>query len=438
MIGNSKTKNQKSKIKVFADTFINHPLFAGSFIMIFGSNAVSFLNYLYHVAMVRMLGPANYGELAAIISLIGLLGIIPGSLNLVIIKYVSSAKDDSEISALINWLKTKIFAGSLIFSFLILITSPLISSFLNINTLLYLFLVAITFFFSTQSLFNRSILQGLIKFKEMVMSMLAENGIKIVLSIFLVYLGFSVGGAMISFSIAALAGWFITNLFLNYRNKHTEVKINIKQIISFTIPVLIQSFAITSLYSSDVILVKHFFSSYDAGIYASLSTLGKIIFFGAGPIGAVMFPLVSRKNAKKENHTRIFTYSFLATILLSVGVLFIYWFFPEVAIKLLFGTAYLKASGLLVWFGLFISLFTLSALLISYGLALGKTSIVFLPLVAAISQVIMIWFYHQSLFIVILISTVICTLLLLLLLIYLSFNKRKYGDKFNFNNSTGF
>ncbi|MCL4416692.1 MAG: oligosaccharide flippase family protein [Actinobacteria bacterium] len=403
---------------------ITNPLFSGSVIMVIGSNGVSFLNYLYHLAMGRMLGPAGYGELAVIISLIGLLGIIPGSLNLVVIKYISAAKNEDDGAAIISWFKARIFWAALIFSFFVLLISPVISSFLHISNIYYLIFVSVSFLFGTLSLLNRSILQGLLKFKYMVISILIENVIKLGISILLVYIGFQIGGAVVGFVIAVVLGWYITNRFLQYHNKRTDVKINFKQIFSFIIPVLVQSIAITSLISSDLILVKHFFSSHDAGIYAALSTLGKIIFFASGPIGAVMFPLVSRKNARGENYKKIFVYSFLATILLSTGVLLVYWLYPSLAIKLLFGSKYLEAQNLLVWFGIFMSLFTLSYLFVNYGLSLGRTSIVILPLIAAILQIVIIIFFHQTLFTVVIASIVSTALLLISLLIYSTYRRR--------------
>lgn len=408
--------------KIF--NLIKHPLFSGSMIMVIGSNGVSFLNYLYHFATGRLLGPAAYGELAAIISLVGLFGIIPGSLSLVVIKYISSAKDEKGISVLINWFRTKIFLVSFIFSLIIFILSPAISSFLQINNVFYLIFVSASFLFSIQSLLNRAILQGLLKFKEMVTSMLLENGARLIFSILLVYVGFQVGGAIAGFVVSVVLGWYITNSYLRYYKKQTAVNIDLKQILLFTVPVLVQSIATTSLYSSDVILVKHFFSSYDSGIYASLSTLGKIIFFGTAPISSVMFPLVSQKNAKGENYKKIFIYSFITTALLAVSILVIYGLFPQLAIRLLYGKLYLAAANLLVWFGILMTLFTLSSLLISYGLSLGRTSIVILPLIAAVAQIILIWFIHQSLFIVILISIAVNALLLLSLLIYSIYAKR--------------
>lgn len=400
---------------------IKHPLFSGSAIMIIGSNGVSFINYLFHFVMGRMLGPANYGELASIISLIGLLGIIPGSVVLVITKQVSAAKSDNEVSGLVSWFKKKIFAVSIIYTLFLILLTPMMTSFLKIHNLSYLILMAVSFLFSLQSSLNRAILQGLLRFKEMVTSILVENSAKLIVSILLVYLGWQVGGVVLALVVASLLGLYITIFYLKLdvkAAKEAKMTPDVKSMLSFAVPVALQSLAITSLYSSDVILVKHFFSTYDAGLYAALSTLGKIIFFGAGPIAGVMFPLVSQRKSKGQEYRKIFIYSFFATAMLAAGILLIYWLFPQLAVQVLYGTLYSGAAHLLVWFGVFISLFTFSALLINYNLSLGNTSIVGLPLVAALAQIILIWFFHQNLFMVIFISIIITALLLTGLLIY--------------------
>jgi len=410
-------------MKKYISEIINNPLFSGSLIMVIGSNSANFLNLVYHFILGKMLGPSSYGEFAAIISLVGLLGIIPASLSLVVIKYISMAKSSMEILTLIDWFKTQALKISLIFSVVIFITSPLISSFLHINKVIYLILVAFSFLFSIQSLLNRAILQGLLKFKEMVISIVTENGFKLLISALLIYLGFQVGGAISGFVVSIILGWYITDFYLRYQRKQKKVKINLRQMLAFAMPVFVQSFAITSLYSSDVILVKHFFSSYDAGIYSALSTLGKIIFFGAGPIGAVMFPLISQRHAKGVEYRKIFIYSLLVTLILATFVLLIYWLLPKVVINLLYGVAYLNAANLLVWFGIFIALFTLSSLLITFHISLGHTKVVWLSVVASIAQIVAVWFYHGSLLTVIIISILVTALLLGSLLIYSSYEK---------------
>ena len=403
---------------------VSNPLFSGSAVMIIGSNATNFINYIYHFVLGKLLGPANYGELVALVSMIGLLGIIPGFLNLVIIKYVSAAKSEDQVVVLINWLKDRSLKVALGFFILIVVASPFIVSFLHISQIWYVFLIGASSFFSIPALVNRSILQGLLRFKVMIGSILIENTIKLFLAAVLIYMGFSIGGVLVGIILAAVAGWYFSEIYLKYRKieRNTNVP-DIRPMILFALPVMLQSFAITSLYSSDLILVKHFFSSHDAGIYSAISTLGKIIFFGVGPIGAVMFPIVAKRQSRGENYKKIFIYSSLATLFLSIAVLLIYWLFPSFVITSLYNSSYLEAKNLLFWFGLFMSLFTFSTLLISYSLSLGRTKVVMLPLSAAFVQIMIIYIFHQSLFSVIAASILVITLLLISLLIYLSFGK---------------
>lgn len=403
-----------------------NPLMSGSAIMIIGSNLANFFNYIYHFIMGRLLGPAHYGELAALFSLVALIGMIPNSFGLVIVKQVSSAKNKQEVSNFINWFNIRIIISSLVLFFILLLFTPIIGSFLKIENKLYIVAVSALFIFGLSALFYKSVLQGLLSFRNMVLTSLVEILIKVILGTILVYLGFSVGGALVGLVVSGIFGWLIARFFIkDYLNERLKNIPDLRSIFLFSIPVLIQSVSLTSLFSTDLVLVKHFFSSYDTGIYASLSSLGRIIFFGAGPIGAVMFPLVAKKQSMKEDYNRIFLYSFLLTGALAVVVLFFYWLLPEVAIRMLYGKLYIEGASLLVLFAIFMSLYTLGSLVISFQLSINNTSVVILPALAAMLQFAGIWFFHNSLYQVIMVSIVISALLLLMLFVYFAYVKSK-------------
>lgn len=398
---------------------LKHPLFSGSLVMIVGSNVTNFVNYLYHVLMGRVLLPAEYGELATLLSLSGLIGIIPGSVGMAIVKFVSSASGEIEEKELITWFRHQSTIVAIVMFFSILLLSPVIMNFLHLETPYLIWVIAVTFLFSVPTSFNRSILQGLIHFGQTVSSILIENLSRLVLGVGLVLLGYSVFGAFIGILVATFLGWLLTHLFLTKyslpRVKHLP---NLSKILRFTFPVIIFSFTTTALYSVDLLLVKHLYSSSEAGAYAAMSVLGRIVLFGSGPIGAVMFPLVSKRRAKKQEYLSIFYYSFILTALLSVVILAIYYVFPELVVSITYSQKYIEISKHLVWFGLFATFFTLANLLMSFYLSIGKIKCVFVSLIAAIVQVILIWYFHQSLISVIQISTYVAMGMLIILAIY--------------------
>ena len=408
---------------------IKHPLFSGSAIMIVGSNIANFIAYIYHVIVGRMLGPSSYGELSAVLSVLTLLFTSFNFMGVVIVKFVAAA-EEKEHSGIYSWFVRKGAIMGTVLSVLLLIASPYLSSFLHIDIAIILLLPFIAIL-SVFGFVYRAFLQGLLRFKEVVLASNLDMGTRLVGGLILIYLGYSVFGAVVGIMMAAFLSFFLTRYYLrDYRNDgKKEIKFEKgKQVFIYTIPIFLSTIATNSIFSTDVVLVKHFFSSHDAGIYSSLSTLGKIIYFGAGPVGTVMFPMISKRHAKGQSFKKIFILSFLLTLAIAMGVVGIYWLFPNMAIGVLYGEEYLEGSGDLIWFGIFMMLITLSSLLNNFFLSRERTKVVVFVVIAAIVQVFGIWFFHSSLRQVIQVSIVAASLLLISLLIYFA-NDIKNGKK---------
>jgi O-antigen/teichoic acid export membrane protein len=86
-----------------------------------------------------------------------------------------------------------------------------------------------------------------------------------------------------------------------------------RKVTRYSSPLLISTLSTNSLIMTDVLLVKHYFDPHSAGIYASLSTLGKIIFYGTGPISSVMFPLISKRFSENKSFGKVFMMSLVLT-----------------------------------------------------------------------------------------------------------------------------
>ena len=404
---------------------ISHPLFSSSAVMIVGTNLANIFAYLYHLIIGRLLGPASYGELAAVLSIIGLFGASFTFLGLVIAKFVSAAKEN-EIQPLFSWFSKKALVIGIIIALLAFLSAPFLSRFLHIKYSILLLLSPI-FLLTVLSFLYNSFLQGLLRFKQMVIATNFGALSRLVLGAIFVYMGFSVFGVVFGFLLSVTGGFFLLRFFLKelrFSNNEKAFKEG-KKVLDYSVPIFFSSISIFSLFSTDVILVKHFFDAHDAGIYAALSTLGKVIFYGAAPVGAVMFPMISRRHSRGQGYRKIFILSHALTSAIAVGVLFIYQLFPELSIKILYGDEFLQAAPNLVWFGLFMAIFTLSSLIINFFLSREVTKVVPLVMVAAIIQAVGIWFFHDSIFTVIKVSIFSVSLLFGSLLIYFGYETSK-------------
>lgn len=388
--------------------------------MVLGTNGANAVNYIYHMIMGRVLGPSDYGTLAALISLITILAILPQSFSLAIVKFVSAAKDKEEIKSIYNLFNKKIYYLSSCILILTLIFSNNISRFLNIKNVFLLYLISLAFFFLIPAAFYRAILQGMLKFKVLVTSIFSDTLVKLILGLSLVLIGYQVFGAILGILIASTVGWGVALYFLkDFRNKgRSNFSVRAKPILLYTIPVFFQFITLTSFYSADVLLVKHFFNSFNAGIYAAVSSLGKIIFFAAAPFTSVMFPIISMRNSKNEKFIKIFLLTIAITLGASIAVLFIYFVFPEFAISLLYGDEYLSGASILLPYGLFVTTLSLAWVIINFNLSIGKIKTVSIPCAGALLQIILILYFHDSLMQVVLVSLSVSLIMLAALTIF--------------------
>jgi O-antigen/teichoic acid export membrane protein len=309
---------------------------------------------------------------------------------------------------------------------LVALATPLISSFLRIDASIII-LISPILFISTVTMVCRSFLQGTLRFSQNVITLNVEMIGRLTIGFILVYLGFSVFGALVGLLLAFTLALFLSLYFLrNYNILQTKEKFtDTRKVLKYSIPIFIAAVAGNSFFSTDLLLVKHFFSPHDAGLYASLSTLGKIIFFGTAPIAAVMFPMVSKRHARGGNYIKIFLMSMVLTFGGAGVVLVLYYLFPEIAVGALYGSEFLEASGNLFWFGLFFTLFSLSSLIVSFYLSLEKTKVVIPLFVAAVLQAVGIWIYHDTILDVVMVSTVVASGLLVTLLSYFIYETYK-------------
>src|SRR5258706_3018746 len=409
---------------------LNHPLFSGSMLMVGGNMFANIINYIYQVVMGRNLGIVGYGELSSVFAIFYIVTIVPISASPSIIKFISSSKNHSEAAYIYNKLNHLIFKLGLALAIIVFVLSPFISNFLHIK-LFEVLVIAPVVYLSLITIINQSLLQGVLQFWGNVGPNVLSSAIKLVLGVAFVAIGWHVFGAIMGVLLGAILGYlyslYLAKKFLGKVKPKGSFDFN--KFLKYSFPVLVFSFAFPSFFTMDLILVKHFFSDVNAGIYATLSILGKIIYFAAAPIAGVMFPLVSGRHSRGEKYFQLLLISLLITIFVSLTIVAVYALFPGIILQMFAKGNSLIPAGHLVWMGLFICFYTVSFFMVNFFLSIDETKIVILPLVIAILQIILICFFHSSLLIVIQISLVLMVILFVMLFSYLVYNRLKYAKK---------
>ncbi|MFZ5845211.1 MAG: oligosaccharide flippase family protein [Patescibacteria group bacterium] len=412
----------------FLGYLLNHSLVKSSAVVFIGSMLANVGAYLYHLILGRILGPVYYGELAALLSLLNILNVPSSVLQTVLVKYFSTLKAGNKVGqvrSLFSLATSKILVGEIIIFLIVFPLFPYLIRFLKIERvgyLVWLYLIFASFLLGT---INGSLLQAFQFFK--LSTILVNLGMVLRLVLGVIFAFYGVGWVLVSniFSNLLAYGFSFWPIRFLFKVKPSKITLSRRHVASYSIPTFLTTLGITALYSQDVVLVKHFFSAETAGIYSSLSILGRVIFFATTAVSFVVFPVISQYQAQRRSYFRLALFSLGAVALISFGITALYFLFPALFVNLLFGRLFVGAIPYMGWFGLFISFFSLSSLLTTICLAAGKTLVWFFVIIAALGQMVLISFYHDSLLAVTINNLVVASSLFFLLLVYFAYAKRQ-------------
>lgn len=420
------------RVRHWGRSFFKHELVAGSIYIFAGSIIGNLFNFFFSIFMSRNLAVEEFGILSSTFTLIALMSIPAGAIIPTIVNFAGShfARDDyGSVKALFLKIIKPLLAISILFLFSFFVFADNIGDFFKITDRSIILVIGISVAVAYIGIISHGLLQAKLAFKFMSFAALMGSMLKFGLGAGLVLLGLGVGGAVWAVFIAgvvpSILGFiYLKPVFISKINKAN--KINFKSILNYGIPSSLAVLGMTSLISADILLVKHFFDPLQAGIYAGLSLVGKVIFFFTGSIAGVMFPLIVKKHAKNEDYNNIFKMAVVMVLIPSAVISAFYFMYPDFSINFFIkNKIYSSASSLLGLFGVFVTIYSLISLFVYYFLSIKKTNVFIPVLAAALVQLLSIILYHGSLFAVVAISLFVSLALLLVLVIYYL---KTYGD----------
>lgn len=379
---------------------LSTPTARSSVFYFFGHFAINVGRYFFHLLLLRLLLPAQYGEFLAYLSFLYLLGIPNTTVSSVVVKFVAEFKgkrDHRSINELFYYIIRKLAPISLVLGiFLILLAGPLSVSFKAHPTAFTI--LGLSLLIGLVSTVVRSYLLAFQRFTAQILVGFLETLLTLVLAFFFIKIGLSATGAVLAQILAGMAGVVISFILINKAvlparlQSHRTFSLG-----TFTGYSLINAVGSLSLISSDVILVRYFFDEHLSGIYSSLSVIGRIIYFGLGPLIALILPVATHRHAATGSSRGVFVKLGTVTLIFGSFATLVFSLFPELIIRTLSGANYLAAAVYLPIFAVSMLFFSLSLFIITYSMATGKPKRNMYLLAAAVIQPVLILFFHQSL-----------------------------------------
>ncbi|MBI2056945.1 oligosaccharide flippase family protein [Candidatus Pacearchaeota archaeon] len=375
-------------------------LFRGSLILFILINLGNLINYLYQIVMARMLGPSDYGILAVLISFTYIFTIPTLAIQTAVSKKIAifnATKEYNKMNGLFFIFLRKLFIFSLIIFIFFVTLSFFIIKPLNIPFWLLILtgtLIIASFVYPLAS----GSLQGMKKFSALGWNTLLVFFIKIIAAVIFVILGFKVYGAILGFILGMIFGFILALPYIkeiiNAKRDDDKTKILTKENSLIFGSILVFVF----IYSIDVILARVFFSGEVAGQYAVISTIGKMILFSTMSIGNAMFPISAERHYAKARTGGIIKKASLYVFILCAAAIALFIIFPELIIKLLFGSQYLEIAELLPYLGITFSLIAFLNILILYRISTNEFNLshLFLIIFFLIAEIILLFLFNAN------------------------------------------
>jgi O-antigen/teichoic acid export membrane protein len=361
-----------------------------------------FFGYLFQIYVARALGPEEYSVFGSLFSVFLILTIPVGTIQTVIARFTSEYRVNNAYgkirSLMVSALKKLSRVGVGGFFLMGLASFPL-AWFLKIPTPVPIMILALSVIFSFVAPVTMGVLLGLQNFRWLGFTMSLQTGLRLAIVVPFIFFGFGINGVMFSFSLAYLFPLLLSliPLIFLFKEKNDGEKLEISEIYRYTYPVLITMGMLLLVQNIDVILVKHFFTSEEAGFYVAASNIGKIIVFLGSGLAVALFPKVSERHSRGKPTFAILRESWLCMLPLSALFIGGCTLLNEFITILLFGSAYLSSASLLPYFATAMSFLGIAAIIFRYLTALKEFTFLIPLVVVALAEVAALFFFHTTL-----------------------------------------
>jgi O-antigen/teichoic acid export membrane protein len=380
--------------------------------MFIGIGLFNLFNLLYHFFMLRMLPPVDYGHLNTLVAVFMIISVPASTVQTAVTKFFSSFQAQNQFDHVKGLLRHLLLLMLIIGISLFLLFSlggSFVSSFLQISSYSLILLLGASLFFAMVLPIPWGGLSGLQKFGSLTLAMIINSGLKLILGIFLVFLGLGVMGAMssvaLSYFISTLFSLLLLEMNLSKENKTADraqhpgrlTSYNLSAVYRYFFPVGSTLLCFMVLTNVDLILVKHFFTPVEAGYYSIAQMVGKIILFLPLPIVMVMFPKLSTLEGQEKKALATLGKSLGIAGLLCGGTIILSLLFPSFIVKILSGKAHLECVALVRIFSVNMGLFSCTLILLYYHLSTQRRRFLYPLCFFTLIEIGLIILFHDTL-----------------------------------------
>lgn len=394
--------------------FVRGRVVRGSAILLTSTGLVAATNLLYNILIARMLGASGFGHASALYTLLMLVTAVTLSFQIVTSKFTARNAANPVQAQIYATMLRRAWQVGLGVAILVVAGSAYLESYFKLPTQRDLILLAIAAGVYIPLGVRRGRMQGRYHFHGLAINVVVEVAVKIGGALLFLYFGMGVTGVMMAVLLSIVAAYIAGAPGAEYRSAPGLIKIapfseGMQAVLYFIGQVILSNL--------DILLVKHFFPPSEAGIYAAVALVGRVVFMLSWSVVSSMFPFSASHTQQQGGRPVLYTALLLVGGLTSAFIAAVA-LAPASLWTMLLGRQFLldalaPFSALLTQYAVMTGVYSIAVVVMMYEISRRIGTAPWVQLGASVLVACGIWNYHRSLSEVILVQLFVMSGLLL-------------------------
>src|ERR1022692_3659512 len=385
----------------------------GRAILLVSTGLVAATNLLYNLLIARMLGASGFGHASALYTLLMLVTAITLSFQIVASKFIARNSETFIRAQIYASMLRRAWQVGLGIAVLIVAGSAYLKSYFKLPAQHDLVLLAIAAGVYIPLGVRRGRIQGCYNFRGLAINVVVEVAVKLGGALLFLHFGMGVTGVMTAVLLSIVAAYIVANPGAQYRSVTELIKIapfgeGMQAVLYFVGQVILSNL--------DILLVKHFFPPSEAGVYAAVALVGRVVFMLSWSVVSSMFPVSASHKHGEGGRSVLYTGLLLVGTVTSAFIAAVA-LAPQAVWMMLLGKPFLigttaSFSALLTEYAVMTGIYCIAVVVMMYEISRRIGTAAWVQLGASVLLAGAIWRYHDSLSQVILVQLVVmCGLL---------------------------
>jgi len=389
---------------------------SGSIVLLSGSGLATAINMVYNVVIAQSLGPTGFGHATVVYTLLTLISAITLSFQIVSAKVVAQQDSPEGKAAVYRGFHRVAWGCGILVGIALLAFQGGIANYLNLPGSDLVAILAVGSAFYVPLGCRRGFIQGTYGFRGLATNLVLEGAVRLGGSLLMILAGFGVRGVIVANS-AAIAIAYITI------PPKLAARVPNPLHVSYVFREMMQALNFFSgqllINNCGIVLVNHFFPSREAGIYAAVAMVGRVIFTFSQAVVNSTFPLVAGTREEERRDLSVIATSLMMVLATGAAIVLFIFIAPAEIWTRLFGTGFeivgkYNIAYLMAFYAIATVIYSLGAVIVTFEMSYKIANTSWVQLAFSAILIAGICEFHSSLREVVLLQLVLMLFLFVL------------------------